>query len=94
MQNEKWYHPSKHTGWDKDDNQETRRAKMLKAHKDDSLAAGRAMQALANVTQDRETANKARSDALYFYRLHKQSNDMRERRAMRLSARFKRLPRY
>ena len=37
------------------------------------VSAGRALQALANVTQDRETRQKAKSDAEYFFSESKQS---------------------
>ncbi len=71
---EKWYKPKVHTGWEKGQPLEKRRAKVLKAHKGDELAAARAMQALANVTQDNETKQEAAKDADYFYQehLHKQ----------------------
>lgn len=87
-----WFNPKKHTGWDKDMPMDERRAKMLHAHKGNKLAAGRAMQALANVTTDQETKQKARADALYFYRQHHVALSNKRRSMPRLSPRFKGLP--
>lgn len=69
----KWFEPGKHTGWSKDDGQATRRRAVLKSRQGNYLRAARALQALANVTQDKETQRKAHSDALYFYRMHNKS---------------------
>ena len=73
----KWFHPKKHTGWDKDQSPTTRRRKLMastpksmsmrKRH----VQAGRRANALANVTTDKATATKARSDANYFFNLAK-----------------------
>lgn len=84
---EKWYEPGVETGWEKDMPEERRREMMLKAHKGDELAAARAMQALANVTTDRETKKVARGDALYFYSKH---NAM-QRREARISPKMPKL---
>lgn len=71
---EKWYRPSAvDTGWHKDQPEKTRRGLILIAYKGDSLAAGRALQALANVTRDKETKEKAASDAKYFFKKYKSS---------------------
>lgn len=78
---EKWYEPGVETGWKKDMPKTERRDMVLKAHKGDELASAKAMQALANVTTDRETQSAARGDALYFYSQH---NAMK-RREMRIS---------
>lgn len=94
--NGKWYHPKTDTGWSKDLPQEERRSKMLSAHKYDELAAARALQALANVTEDRETKIAAASDAAYFYKRHrKERSAMRSRRngQFRPSSKVGRLPR-
>jgi len=64
---ERWYHPKVETGWEKDMPAEERRKLMLDAHGGDYLAAARALQALANVTQDRTTRARAAADARYFY---------------------------
>ena len=40
---------------------------MLKAHNGNVLAAGRAVQALANITRDRATKRAAQADARYFF---------------------------
>jgi hypothetical protein len=70
---EKWYTPSKSdTGWSKDKPMRARRRLMLKAHKNDYLASGRACQSLANVTEDSATARAAQSDAKYFFRMNRQ----------------------
>jgi predicted Zn-dependent protease len=75
----KWYHPKESdTGWDKDLAPDTRRALMLKAQGGDNLAAGRALQSLANVTRDKATAAEASRDARYFFRLHRKGREMIE----------------
>jgi hypothetical protein len=64
---EKWYKHGVEMNWSKEDPAETRRANALKAHKDDKLATGRVLQALANVTTDAATARLAKADADYFF---------------------------
>ena len=72
----KWYQDIKkvHTGWRKTQSAETRRRKLLAAtDKRRSLhnryvEAGRQAQALANVTRDQETKQKATKDAQYFFK--------------------------
>lgn len=54
-------------GWEKDMPQAKRRRIALKSRRGDTLATARALQSLANVTKDSETARKATSDAQYFY---------------------------
>jgi len=70
----KWYKTaeskSKHTGWKKSYAAKKRRALALKGHKS-NLSSGRALQALANVTQDEPTRKAAQADAKYFYKQHK-----------------------
>jgi len=68
-----WFEPQVETGWRKDDSEPIRRAKVLDAHKGDELASARALGALANVTTDRETRSRARADAKYFYKLHRET---------------------
>ena len=68
---ERWFDPQVGTGWRKDMPMAKRRKAALSAHNGDELATGRALQALANVTTDRETKSKARADALYFFKKHK-----------------------
>jgi len=69
----KWYKPKHHTGWRKDQASDTRRRQLMattdrrKSRDGRYLQAGHRANALANVTQDRETERKARSDARYFY---------------------------
>lgn len=66
---QKWFNPVVHdTGWDKDDRPEVRRAMMLKAHGGNLLESARAMQALANINQDRATREAAAKDASYFFK--------------------------
>ena len=69
----KWFYPKKHTGWKKSQADSTRRMKLLsasskaKTSRNRYLEAGRRANALANVTRDKKTEKKARSDAKYFY---------------------------
>ena len=73
---EKWYKvagsKSKHTGWKKSYPAKKRRTLALKGHKS-NLSAARALQALANVTQDEPTKKAAQADAKFFYEEHKVS---------------------
>ena len=70
----KWFKPKKHTGWKKNQKATTRRSKLLSATDkrknlhDRYLEAGRKALALANVTKDKVTEQKARTDANYFFR--------------------------
>ena len=69
MKVDKWF-PTKdrtHTGWEKSMPMDKRRRLVLKAHGRDYLASARGLQALANVTKDSETKQKAKADAKYFY---------------------------
>ena len=70
---EKWFEPGKEMGWKKDAPQEARRRVALRSRKGDALATGRGLMALSNVTRDKETARKAKSDATYFFQLHKKT---------------------
>jgi len=69
----KWFKPGKHTGWKKEQKASTRRSKLLRATDKRKtmhnryLEAGRKAQALSNVTNDKETEKKAKSDADYFF---------------------------
>jgi hypothetical protein len=67
---QKWFHIKVHTGWHKSMPAGKRRELVLKSHKRNALSAARAMQALSNVSTDRETKKLAHADALYFYNLH------------------------
>ncbi|MHB9031150.1 MAG: hypothetical protein ACYC9O_20480 [Candidatus Latescibacterota bacterium] len=67
---EQWYTHEVKMNWQKDQPVNVRRANALKAHKGDELATGRALQALANVTTDAETARLAKADANYFLSKH------------------------
>lgn len=64
---ERWYETQVETEWHKELDKKTRRALALKGHKGDLLATARGLQALSNVTTDRETKAKARADAQYFF---------------------------
>ncbi len=66
----KWYEHSVRMNWHKDEPAGERRANALKAHEGDELATARALQALANVTTDAETAKLAKADADYFFAKH------------------------
>lgn len=70
---ERWYEPTTEMGWKKDMPMAQRRRLAVRAHGGDYLASGRALQALANVTTDRETKSKARADALYLFRMHEKT---------------------
>ena len=67
----RWYRPTVKMNWKKTMPLEVRRDNALDAHGGDILATGRALQALANVTQDAETKIEARKDAQYFLALYK-----------------------
>jgi len=69
----KWYHHGKSLDWSKDDGQIKRRRAALASRRGNYLKAGRALQSLANVTTDRETARKAQADALYFFKKHQET---------------------
>ena len=71
MGKEKWFEAGKSLGWQKSDSVEKRRRIALRHRHGDKLATARALQALANVTKDKETKKKARADALYFYRQYR-----------------------
>ncbi len=70
-ESEKWYEHTVRMNWHKDKPASVRRANALKAHQGDELATARALQALANVTTDPETAKLAKADADYFFEKHK-----------------------
>ena len=59
----RWFEPQVETGWQKDQPMIERRVNVLSAHGGNELAAARAMQALANVTTDKETEKKASGPA-------------------------------
>ncbi|KKN45071.1 hypothetical protein LCGC14_0686530 [marine sediment metagenome] len=58
------------TGWMKSLPAKTRRARVLRSHKGDLLAAARSLQVLANVTLDPATRRLAGQDARHLFRLH------------------------
>jgi hypothetical protein len=63
---------SKPLGWRKDMGQRQRIAVAVKNRRGDTLAAARALNALANVTTDTDTKRKARADASYLYKMYRQ----------------------
>lgn len=69
-ESEKWYEHNVEMNWHKDEPARVRRARALRAHKGDGLAAARALQALANVTTDPKTRKLAKADADYFFAKH------------------------
>jgi hypothetical protein len=71
MATEQWFEPGKPLGWKKSDTQAKRRRVALRNRKGDYLTTARALQSLSNVTQDKETERKARSDAKYFFRKYR-----------------------
>jgi len=64
---ERFFVAGKKTGWSKDDSQDKRRRTILRSRKGNQLASARALTMLSNVSQDKETARKAKQDADYFY---------------------------
>jgi len=74
MNKDIWFKPKEHTGWSKNQSPETRRRHLLSATdkrknlRKRYLEAGRKALALANVTKDKVTRKKARSDAEYFFK--------------------------
>jgi hypothetical protein len=68
----RWFVPGKKSGWKKSSPSKTRRQSVLKAYKGDLLKAAREVQALANVTTDPETRQKALRDAKYFFQQYKE----------------------
>ena len=67
----KWFSPKVKMDWGKSMALRKRRGNALKAHKGDLLATGRALVALANVTEDSATELEARKDAKHFLELYK-----------------------
>lgn len=90
-----WFRPSVHTGWEKDQPESERRTNVLNAHKGNELSAARSMQALSNVTTDKETRRLAREDAKYFFRIHREMPRRRfsSRKAVRITPKRPRLGR-
>lgn len=70
---DRWYHPKVKTGWKAGQSATTRRREVLRAHGGDALSSGRAMQALANVQTNPSVKAEARSDAQYFYAMHRKT---------------------
>jgi len=70
-ESEKFFHPKVEMNWHKTDSMENRRANALRAHGGNELATGRALQELANVTTDIQTAKLAKADADYFFAKNK-----------------------
>ena len=68
---ERFFAVGKPTGWKKDDSQDKRRRTILRSRKGDVLASARALTMLSNVSQDSETARKAKIDADYFYKQYR-----------------------
>jgi len=68
---ERWFAAGAPLNWRKDSSQAQRRRAALSSRRGNLLATARALNALANVTQDSETRAKARADAKYFFALHK-----------------------
>jgi len=70
QQEMRWFHPGEVLGWKKDLPQKKRINIVVRSRGGDYLAAGRTLQALANVTQDRETKEKAGKDAKILFIRH------------------------
>lgn len=76
---EKFFHPDRKLNWHKDDSQKIRRQKALNSRHSSFLKAGRALQALANVSNDSETARKAKADATFFFAQHKKRQELKSK---------------
>ena len=76
MSTREWYQEategSRPLGWRKDMGREKRLRTALRSRRGNVLATARALNALANVTTDVETKRKARADASYLYKVHRQ----------------------
>ncbi len=68
---EQWFESGKKLNWRKTESQSNRRDAALKSRRGNPLKAARALQALANVTQDGDTKRKARADATYFFNINR-----------------------
>jgi len=66
----RFFHPIKPLGWQKDLPQKRRLAIAVKSRSGDTLAAGRALQAMANVTRDTQTRQRASEDAKILFIRH------------------------
>jgi len=69
--NKRWYSPKVKMNWRKDMPVGERRDNALDAHSGNLLSTARALLAISNVTQDRETKIEARKDADYFFALNR-----------------------
>ena len=72
---QKWFRPKQESGWHKDLSEKTRRNIIYRNTADDfagkyerNLLAEQQLNALANVTKDKETKQKALKDAEFFKR--------------------------
>lgn len=74
---ERWFQAGAPLNWRKDSSQAQRRRAALSSRRGNLLATGRALNALANVTQDKETQTKARADAKYFFARYKKQQARR-----------------
>jgi len=64
---EKWFRPAEPTGWSKRDSAVKRRRTALASRHGDLLATAKALQALSNITTDKDTKRLSRADAIYFF---------------------------
>ena len=69
----KWFNPQDTIGWHKSKPQATRLRLAVRGKDGDVLAAARALQALANVTVDKSTKQKAGADAKALFARYKKS---------------------
>lgn len=74
----KWFSEGEKLGWRKEYSQTKRRATALRNRGGNYLKAGRALQALANVTADKTTARLASADAKYFFAQHKKKQSRKK----------------
>lgn len=66
----KWATFGNPTNWHKNDSQTKRRRAVLSSRHGDYLASYRALDQLAKISQDNETARKSRQDANYFLKMY------------------------
>jgi len=66
--------------WSKADTQSQRRRSALASRKGKLLPTARALMALSNVSQDKETARLARQDAQYFYALYNKKKQQKQKK--------------
>ena len=75
----KWFKPGKKLNWKKDLPQSVRISRALKSRNGNVLKTAKALQALANVTEDTATKQKAMWDAKKLFEMYKKGEKKRYR---------------